>query len=89
MTAPETIERATYSVEQFLERNGISRNLFYKQVAAGKIETMKIGTRRLISVEAERAWHALAVAQVKNDAVGKRQKTRKDTKTQAARNLRA
>lgn len=89
MTAPDTLERAAYSVEQFLRRNGIGRNLFYKLVADGKIETMKVGTRRLISVEAERVWHAQAVAQLQNGASGKLRQTRKDTKTQETRNLRA
>lgn len=40
------------SVEEALEATGIGRSKFYELVAAGEIESVEVGRRRLVPVEA-------------------------------------
>ncbi len=45
-----------YSVPEFLEKWGIGRNTFYKELANGNLVTIKVGRRRLVTQRAEREW---------------------------------
>lgn len=46
-----------YSIKEFCAQHGISRNLFYTLIKAGKApRTLKLGKRRLISEEAAAEW---------------------------------
>ncbi len=45
-----------YSVPEFLDRWGIGRSTFYKELANGNLVTIKIGRRRLVTLRAEREW---------------------------------
>jgi predicted DNA-binding transcriptional regulator AlpA len=51
-------EKAAYSIDEFCRRNSISRRTLYNLLDQGiGPRTMKLGGRRLISAEAETAWH--------------------------------
>ncbi len=54
---PGVTGKAAFSIDEFCADHGISRATFYnlKKVNKAPLE-MKIGTRRLISVEAAAAW---------------------------------
>ena len=45
---PNSVKRAAFTVNEFLEWARISRSTFYKEVAAGKIEIRKVGGRSLV-----------------------------------------
>ena len=45
-----------YSVPQFLQRWGIGRTTFYKELANGNLKTIKIGKRRLVTLRGELEW---------------------------------
>lgn len=50
-------ETEAQTIERFCARNGISRSMFYKLLNTGRgPQTMKVGTKTLISVEASAAW---------------------------------
>jgi len=50
-------EMDSQSIDSFCSRNGISRSMFYKLLRAGTApQTMKVGTRTLISAEAAAEW---------------------------------
>ena len=42
--------------EKVAQNNDISRNKIYDEMAAGRLESFKVGNRRLISREAEARW---------------------------------
>ncbi len=44
------------TVEEFCTRNKISRSFFYNEHSAGKIETIKVGRKTLISMKSESDW---------------------------------
>jgi hypothetical protein len=51
-------QKAAYSVVEFCARDGICRVSLYNYWRRGiGPRFMKVGSRRLISVEAERDWH--------------------------------
>jgi predicted DNA-binding transcriptional regulator AlpA len=50
-------EKSAFSIEQFCARNSISRALFYKMRKAGTAPRLAyIGSKPIVSVEAERDW---------------------------------
>jgi hypothetical protein len=52
------MERDAYTIPEFLSRNGgLSRAMFYKELANGRgPRIMKVGSRTLISVSAAEEW---------------------------------
>jgi excisionase family DNA binding protein len=48
--------RRSFSIDEFCERNGISRRLAYDEINAGRLRIKKAGRRSLITTEAEDAW---------------------------------
>lgn len=58
--APE--ERLAYSVDEAAQITGLSRDLLYDQMRAGKLVYLKIGRRRLISRRSLEAFLAQATA---------------------------
>jgi excisionase family DNA binding protein len=58
MNHSECKERNCFSVKEFCYRNGIGRTTAYKEIAAGKLRTKKVGRRTLISCEEEQRWFA-------------------------------
>ena len=53
---PLPIERAAYSVKEFMARHDLGRTTFYKYVAADHIEVVKRGRRTLITAESDRRY---------------------------------
>ena len=50
-------ERAGYTIDEFCERWGFKRSTWYTMERKGKAaRTMDIGSRRIITVEAEKEW---------------------------------
>jgi excisionase family DNA binding protein len=49
-------ERNAYSADEIAKRNGVSRAFVWKQMKEGKLAYRKVGSRRLILAEDERAW---------------------------------
>jgi hypothetical protein len=45
-----------FRVEIFARRNDISRSQAFKEIAEGRLIAIKVGSRTLITEEAERAW---------------------------------
>ena len=46
----------SYRVNDFCALVGISRATFYKEVRAGELSIIKVGTRSLVKQEAVKAW---------------------------------
>lgn len=51
-------DKLAYTVQGFCEALGIGKTKFYEEVAAGRIETVKIGARTLITVPTVRRYMA-------------------------------
>jgi excisionase family DNA binding protein len=49
--APEAV-----SVEEAARRAGVSRAFLYQRLASGELPSIRLGKRRLVRVEALRAW---------------------------------
>jgi hypothetical protein len=57
MTHRQPDDRDADTLDQFCERNGFSRSMFYKLKAQGLAPAVfNVGTRVMISKEASRAW---------------------------------
>lgn len=53
------MERSAFSVEEIAERAGISRAKLYELLREGAgPDCFFVGRRRLVSLDAERRWHA-------------------------------
>jgi len=50
------LERSSYTIPEFGARHHISRGTIYNQIAAGELDTIKIGAARRITVKAEIQW---------------------------------
>ena len=48
----QVLERRALSINEAARTCGISRATFYRLIASGKLSTLKIGSRRLVRVEA-------------------------------------
>ena len=56
---PSVDEPAVYSIRQFIKAHNISYGKFYQMCREGKgPKLMKVGTRRMISVEEAARWRA-------------------------------
>jgi hypothetical protein len=53
-----TPARRSFSIDEFCERNGISRRLAYNEIGAGRLKIRKAGRRSIVTTEAEDAWLA-------------------------------
>ncbi|MBO6754399.1 MAG: hypothetical protein JJ903_15130 [Spongiibacter sp.] len=62
-TAPD-FEHDAMSVHTFARRHGLGPVKTYEEIAAGRLITMKVGRRRLISQEAAAKWRALCEKEV-------------------------
>ena len=51
--------KAALTVDEFCYDNNVGRTTAYKEIAAGRLRTMKIGAKRLISREAGQDWRLL------------------------------
>jgi len=50
-------EQLAYSIPHFMDVDDIkSRSTVYKEIAEGRLQTVKVGRRRLIPVDAAREW---------------------------------
>ena len=65
------VELKSFSVEVFALRNGISRAQAYKEVASGRLEGVKCGTRTLVTDCAERKCQRALPRVVPKDAEAK------------------
>ena len=54
-----------YSVELFADEHGISRSQSYEEIKTGRLRSMLVGRRRLISTEAAADWRKLMEAKAK------------------------
>ena len=54
----KTAERLAVSVEDAAAMAGVGRTTLYAALSAGSLRSLKIGKRRLIRLEALRAWIA-------------------------------
>ncbi len=54
--AVQTINRNSLSINELAARNGVCRATIYNEIARGKLKTLKVGRRRLITVEQEAQW---------------------------------
>ena len=52
----QSFTRKSLSVEEVSLRNGVCRATIYNEIARGKLKTLKVGRRRLITVEQEAQW---------------------------------
>jgi hypothetical protein len=58
-TFPDVNAPAVYSIKQFVKAHNISYGKFYQMCREGKgPKLMKVGTRRMISVEEAARWRA-------------------------------
>jgi len=46
------------SIDGFMNRYGLSRQTVYNEINSGKLETIKVGRRRIIPEVAEQKWLA-------------------------------
>jgi predicted DNA-binding transcriptional regulator AlpA len=54
---PGTTGRKAFSIDEFCTEHNISRATYYNLIKVGKApQQMKVGARRLISIEAAAAW---------------------------------
>ena len=44
--------KVSYNVEQVLAATGLNRNALYREMAAGHLQTFKVGKRRMVSARA-------------------------------------
>ena len=52
----ESNSKAAQSIPAFCEDNGIGRTLTYDEIRSGRLRSMKVGKRRLITAEAAAEW---------------------------------
>ena len=62
----ETMEPIAVSPNEAARLSGVGRTTLYAALSSGALKSIKIGTRRLITVEAIRAW--LKANETSNDA---------------------
>ena len=55
-TLSQQVTRIAYSVEEFAEACGISRDLVFDMIKDGDIKSLKAGGRRLIPASAVSTW---------------------------------
>ena len=45
---PDTLPRTAYSLDEVAQSLGLSRSTLYSEMAAGRLQTVKLGRRRLV-----------------------------------------
>jgi hypothetical protein len=55
MQLPES-NREAFSPDEFAKRNSIGRTTVFAEIKAGRLNARKVGSRTVITREAERAW---------------------------------
>ena len=55
-TTPTEYDLRAYSVPQVLDRVAIGRTKLYEEIRTGRLATVKIGTRTLVTAQALREW---------------------------------
>jgi excisionase family DNA binding protein len=68
-------ERNAYSADEIAERNGLGRATIWKEMKEGRLAYRKVGSRRLILAEDERAWlfghhRGIQTGEIEVDATG-------------------
>ena len=58
MSHTNSADRALLSVDEFANKVGLGRSKVYELISSKEIETLKIGKRRLIPVQAMDEWIA-------------------------------
>jgi excisionase family DNA binding protein len=48
------IERVTYTVQELVKKTGISRSKLYDLIAEGRLQTIRVGRRRLVLASSAR-----------------------------------
>jgi excisionase family DNA binding protein len=64
------VEKIGLSVDEAAEVIGIGRSELYERLATGEIESVKIGRRRIIPVEAAKRFLDGLMAAARNEAKG-------------------
>ena len=57
------LTKSAYSIDEFCEDNGLGRTRVYEEISSGRLRTLKVGRRRLITAEAATAWRQLVEAE--------------------------
>lgn len=55
--------KQAYTIAQFCAAYGISKSFTYKLIAAGKLQTVKVGRRTLVTGESVQEWWGLCTSQ--------------------------
>lgn len=55
----QTTPKRALTIEEFAERWSIGRNSVYNAIARGELQSVKIGKRRVITLEQEEAFREL------------------------------
>jgi len=55
----DKVEKRAYSIDEFSERWGWGRNTTYNLIARGELGSIKVGKRRVITLEQEEAFRKL------------------------------
>ena len=50
------MSKRAFSIHEFCQLYGVSKTLVYKEIKSGRLQTMKVGRRRLITDEQVKAW---------------------------------
>lgn len=66
----EGVERKAFRVPIFAYRNDISTAQGWKEIASGRLEAVKCGSRTLVTEEAEREWQRRLPKVVPRGAAG-------------------
>lgn len=61
--ASQAAQHRAKSVAEFCDFYGFSRPTFYAEIAAGRLRTIKVGRRRIVTPQQEQAWVELLEAE--------------------------
>ena len=60
-------DHLAFSIAEFGSIHGVGKTLTYGEINSGRLKTMKVGDRRLISTEAAAAWRKLMEQNTSNE----------------------
>lgn len=63
MSTQTRTEHGAFDVADLCARHNLSRQTIYREIAAGRLRTFKVGRRRKVTPAAEREWIALLEAE--------------------------
>jgi len=52
----DTLPNLTYGIRQACQVTGLSRSFLYQQISAGRLPTLKVGSRTLIAAADLQSW---------------------------------